>query len=456
MRRRGIATMLLILCSVAAVACSNTKTQGNVEEQATQGRVVGVETISKQPLTTNYTLSGTLEPMSEMSAAFEVSGRIVETNVQIGDVVKKGDVLAKLDTPQYRLQLDEAIQGVEQAKAALDSAEASIRSSTAQVKSAEANLLEIKKGARKEQRERMKNALTLAQAGYEKAQIDAERSQSLYEQGLVSKSDNENAQLALTNAQNAVEDVESAVSEMEEGATKEQIQAASGVLDEANSGKLASIAAKKQASAAYNAALATQRQAELALSKTTLISQFDGVVLAKAFNNGELAAEGQPVYTLGKVDELKVLLPLPDSEAKQWEKGTAVDISLYGQVTKGTVKKIYPLTNAATGTINGEIVINNMQLGWSPGQVVKVGLHQSGRDVILVPVEAVISNGDKPFVYKLEKGIAVKTIVQLGGHMVNNQLEINGGLKVGEQIVTKGADMLFDGDKIQAAEGAAQ
>lgn len=71
-------------------------------------------------------------------------------------------------------------------------------------------------------------------------------------------------------------------------------------------------------------------------------------------------------------------------------------------------------------------------------------------------MEAVISNGDKPFVYKLEKGVAVKTIVQLGGHMVNNQLEISGGLKVGEQIVTKGADMLFDGDKIQAAEGAAQ
>ncbi|WP_162616183.1 efflux RND transporter periplasmic adaptor subunit [Paenibacillus lutimineralis] len=448
--------MLLILCSVAAVACSNTKTQGNVEEQATQGRVVGVDTISKQPLTTNYTLSGTLAPVSEMSAAFEVPGRIVESNVQIGDVVKKGDVLAKLDTYQYRLQLDEAIQGVEQAKAALDSAEASIRASTAQVKSAEANLLEIKKGARKQQRERMKNALTLAQAAYEKAQIDAERSQSLYEQGLVSQSDNENAQLALTSAQNAVEDAESAVSEMQEGATKEQIQAASGVLDEANSGKLVSIAAKKQASAAYNAALAAQRQAELALSKTTLISRFDGVVLAKAFNNGELAAEGQPVYTLGKVDELKVLLPLPDNEAKQWEKGSVVDISLYDQVTKGTVEKIYPLTNAATGTINGEIVINNVKLGWSPGQVVKVGLHQSGREVILVPVEAVISDGDKPFVYKLEKGIAVKTIVQLGGNMVNNQLEISGGLKVGEQIVTQGADMLFDGDKIQAAEGAAQ
>lgn len=337
--------------------------------------MVGVDTISKQPLTTNYTLSGTLAPVSEMSAAFEVPGRIVETNVQIGDAVKKGDVLAKLDTYQYRLQLDEAIQGVAQAKAALDSAEASIRASTAQVKSAETNLLEIKKGARKEQRERMKNSLDLAQAGYEKAKIDAERSQSLYEQGLVSQSDNENAQLTLTNAQNAVKDAESTVSEMEEGATKEQIQAASGVLDEANSGKLASIAAKNQASAAYNAALAASQQAELTLSKTILISQFDGVVLTKSFNNGELAAEGQPVYTLGKVDELKVLLPLPDIEAKQWEKGIAVDISLYGQVTKGTVKNIYPLTNAATGTINGEIVINNMKLDWSPGQVVKVGLH---------------------------------------------------------------------------------
>ncbi|MNO44793.1 Multidrug resistance protein MdtA [compost metagenome] len=74
----------------------------------------------------------------------------------------------------------------------------------------------------------------------------------------------------------------------------------------------------------------------------------------------------------------------------------------------------------------------------------------------MIPVEAVLSDGDKPFVYKLEKGKAVKTIVQLGGHMVNNQLEISGGLKEGEQIVTKGAEALSDGEKIQAVEGAAR
>lgn len=454
--RRGIATMLFILFSVAAVACSNTEIQGNEEEQTKQGRVVGVATISKKPLRTNYTLSGTLEPVREMSAAFEVPGRIVETNVQIGDVVKKGDVLAKLDTHQYRLRLDEAIQGVGQTKAAMDSAEASIHASNAKVKSAEANLSEIKKGARKQQRERIESDLTLARASYEKAQLDAERSQRLYEQGLVSKSENENAQLELTNAKKAVKDAESTVSEMQEGATKEQIQAASGVLDEAISGKLASVAAKKQAVAAYNAALATKQQAELTLSKTTLISRFEGVVLAKGFNSGELTSEGQSIYTLGNVDELKVLLPLPDSEAKQWKKGTIVDVSLYDQATKGVVMKVYPLTNASTGTINGEIIIKNRQLGWAPGQVVKVGLHQSDRDVILVPVEAVISDGDKPYVYKVKKGKAVKTFVQLGGRMANNQLEISGGLKEGEQIVTKGADMLFDGNGIQAAEGAVQ
>ncbi|MDK8180262.1 efflux RND transporter periplasmic adaptor subunit [Paenibacillus sp. UMB4589-SE434] len=456
MRGQKIAVMLCMLCSVAVVACSNADTQDSVQTQVPQGRVVGISTISKQPLTTNYTLSGTLEAESQMSAAFEVPGRIVETNVQIGDAVKKGNILAKLDTYQYRLQLDQAIQGAAQAKAALDSAEAAIHVSTAQVKRTEANLQEVKKGARTQQRERLKNAVTLAQAACEKAQLDAERSQRLYEQGLVSQSDNESAQLALTNAQNVVKDTESALSEMQAGATKEQIRAASGMLDEANSGKMASIAAKKQAVAAYNAALAVKRQAELALSKTALHSRFDGVVLTKSFHNGELAAEGQSVYTLGNVDELKVLLPLPDREVKLWKPGTAVDVSLYGQTIKGTVNKIYPITNAATGTINGEVVINNEQLGWSPGQVVKVGLHRAGRDVILVPVEAVIRDGEKPFVYKVKNGVAAKTIVQLGEHTVNNRFEISGGLQVGDQIVTKGAELLFDGDHVHAAKGAAQ
>ncbi|WP_028545549.1 efflux RND transporter periplasmic adaptor subunit [Paenibacillus taiwanensis] len=456
MRRQKIAAMLCILCSIAVVACTSANPQDTAQKQTSQGRIVGVSTVSKQPLTTNYTLSGTLEPVSQMTAAFEVPGRIVETKVQIGDVIKIGGILAKLDTYQYRLQLDQAIQGAAQAKAALDSAEAAIHVSTAQVKRAEANLVEIKKGARAQQRERLQNAVTVAQAACEKAQIDAERSQRLFEQGLVSQSDNESAQLALTNAQNAVKDATSALSEMQAGATKEQIGAASSMLDEANAGKLASLAAKKQAAAAYQAALATKRQAELALSKTTLFSRVEGVVLTKSIQNGELAAEGQSVYTLGNVNELKVLLPLPDREVKQWKPGTVVDVSLYGETTKGIVNKIYPTTNAATGTINGEVVLNNTKLGWSPGQVVKAGLNQTGRDVILVPVEAVIREGDKPFVYKVKKGVAAKTIVQLGEHTTNNQFEISGGLQTGDQIVTKGAELLFDGDRVQAVKGVAQ
>lgn len=170
-------------------------------------------------------------------------------------------------------------------------------------------------------------------------------------------------------------------------------------------------------------------------------------------NTGDLVASGQAVYRIGTIDRLKVLLPVPDSEIKDWKKGQQVEVALYEETRQGTVSNVYPSTSTDTGRVNVEIVINNPQRDWLPGQVIKAAQQVTDKNGILVPAEAVINTGSKPFIFKDIQGKAVKTPVELGNQVVDNQLQIVSGLREGERIIVKGAENLFDGNAIQSEEG---
>ena len=88
-------------------------------------------------------------------------------------------------------------------------------------------------------------------------------------------------------------------------------------------------------------------------------------------SEGQQVNPGDAIYKLGRTDQLKVLLPVPDKEIKEWKVGDQVSVTLYDQAKTGTGNKIYPQTNAGTGTISVEVVIPNKELDWVPGQVVK-------------------------------------------------------------------------------------
>ena len=131
-------------------------------------------------------------------------------------------------------------------------------------------------------------------------------------------------------------------------------------------------------------------------------------------SEGQHINPGDAIYKLGRTDQLKVLLPVPDKDIKEWKVGDKVSVTLYDKDKTGKVIKIYPQTNAGTGTISVEVVIPNNKLEWVPGQVVKANRVTSDNNGILVPIEAVMSNGSNPYVFKEVKGKAVKTEVKQG------------------------------------------
>lgn len=444
-----------ITFAMVVSGCSSASEDSTVKSS----QPVEIQKVTMKPLANEFNLAGTLQASNQTAVSLEANGRILNTTVEVGDQVHKGAVLAKMDTTTYQLQLaqakatmEKAKAGVSQADASVQSAHASIRNAQSQINSAQSKLQELNNGAKKQEIVQAQNAVTAATNMYNKKKADAARTQSLFQAGAVSLTENENAQLEVTNAQKSLSDAQEQLSLLLAGASQEQRTQASAGVDQARAGlesamatQQQGLASKAQAQASYEDAVAAYEQTALALKKATLTSPIAGVVIEKKVSDGQLGSSGSEAFIVGNISTLKVLLPVPDSEILSWKKDQKVNISLYNEIRTGTVTQIYPSTNSKTGSINVEVSISNPELNWKPGQVISASKSINQNEALLVPVEAVISTGNEPYVFKAVNGKAVKTAIKLG-KVTNNQLEVVSGLQAGDQIVTQGAGTLYNGD----------
>ena len=490
MKIRSVSALCIILMMTILSACSTADSQAQSAEQAN----VELTTVKKVALNTTYDLSGTLAASDEYPVSFEINGTVEEVRGSVGDTVKQGELLANLDPADLQLKISNAAQAAQQAQAGISSAQATLKSAqgglskaqaskqsaaagvaaaNAKVESARAAERGVTDGARSQQKNQAINAVNKAQTTYNQNKIEADRASTLYQNGLLTKQEYEQAQTAVEVAEQSLNDAKQQLSLLQEGASASDRASAASAVKEAQAGvqsaetgiKQANAeveqaqaaiaqaqAGVEQAQASYQQAIVAQKEAALSLSRTTLKSSVSGVILEKDISSGQTISAGTPVFTIGKVNQLKVLLPIADQELKNWKVGQKISINLYDQVRTGTVKKLYPATNKNTGSINAEVVIANPQQDWKPGQVVKASQQATGRTGIAVPASAVISTSNNPYVFVNQKGKAVKKTVQIG-ELYNNQYEIKSGLQVGDQIVSSGADRLMNGDVLQVQKG---
>ena len=81
------------------------------------GTKISTEKASKRTITESVNASGKVYPEVEVKISPDISGEVVELNVQEGDSVKKGQVLARIFADIYALQRDEAASRVNQTEA---------------------------------------------------------------------------------------------------------------------------------------------------------------------------------------------------------------------------------------------------------------------------------------------------------------------------------------------------
>ena len=101
--KKLMAMGLTVTLCVSATACGKNK-------ETTQVSKVSVEVENPQmgELTSDTTYIGTVEPQQQVYVMPKLSGTVTQVNYKVGDTVKEGDVLFKIDDEAYQVQMDSA------------------------------------------------------------------------------------------------------------------------------------------------------------------------------------------------------------------------------------------------------------------------------------------------------------------------------------------------------------
>ena len=186
------------------------------------------------------------------------------------------------------------------------------------------------------------------------------------------------------------------------------------------------------------------------LENTILKSPISGIVTARNYDEGDMYAMTQPLFVIQKINPVKMLINISESQYSQIKKGMEVDITTeaYGdQVFKGVVDLIHPTINAMTHTFAVEVRFANNDMILRPGMFARVTVNYGDNFRVVVPDRAVmkqVGSGEQ-YVYVLnDDGTVTYTVVELGRRM-GNRYEVISGLDDNATVVMTGQTKLKNG-----------
>lgn len=262
---------------------------------------------------------------------FRVSGRIAEVLKDEGDVVKAGELLARIDAEPYERELEQAKATLSQAKASLAQAKASLGQAKA-----DADLKQS--GYRKEEIEQARATLAQMQVTMENADRVYERQAALVKTNGVSRQNFENAEAAYREAQQRMKVAQASLEQQEAGFRAEEIAAAVAGVGAAEANVGAADAAVEKADAAV-------KTAEIKLADTQLKSPSDGIVITRALEPGAIVQAGPTVLTLSLESPVWARAYVHEPQLGKFPSGTKVTVRSDGnhdRVFKGTVGFVSP------------------------------------------------------------------------------------------------------------------
>lgn len=290
-----------------------------------------------QPKETVYLLAGRVDAGEKADLTSRISARIATMNVNIGDHVTEGQVLATLDTTDLIAQ---------------------VKVSEAAYQVAQANYEKVKKGARPEQIRQVEASLASAKSGYETLHRNFLRTKELFNAGSYSQSQ---LDMALSQDETAKAQYNSLVEQLsilKKGETKEGLAVLSDQV--------------KQAAAAVEVANAN-------LSNSTILSPIAGVVSAKNLNKGELASTSAVILTVTNSSMPTVVTYAPATAVSHFKTGQVVQVKvsdLSNKVFTGKVTVINTVVDSKSKGIMVKVAITNGTADLKPGMFAEIGLEQ--------------------------------------------------------------------------------
>lgn len=271
--------------------------------------------------TNRIQVSGNLE-LTQVDLSFKTAGRMTELAVREGDFVKKGDLIAKLDSAQLEQQLLRDQASVAAAQSSLQQLQTSIEYQGATIDSdistrraelaqAQAKLDELLAGSRPQEIQQAQSAVADAKAWDAQARSDWERAQTLFAREDISKSQYDQARAKLDSTAAQLRQAQDRLGLVTEGPRKEEIAGARAQVSRAQAAVQTAEAnrielRRKQEELAARRAEIDRARAQVGMTQTqiadaVIVAPIDGVVLVKSAEAGEVIAAGTTVVSLGDI-----------------------------------------------------------------------------------------------------------------------------------------------------------
>ena len=371
----------------------------------------------------------------------KVSGYLRSQVVDIGDTVRRGDVLAEVYAPEYQQQVEAAAAAVEQSRAEISQAEAlvvvsqgEVQAETAMVKQREAQILQYTATRKYRQKEYVR-----------------------YSELAVNRAIDERA------ADEKQDDFESA--KAGELVSVAAVEAAKGSLARAFAQVEKSKADVKAARARLQVAEARESNAQIFRQYTKITAPFDGVVTERNYYDGDFirdaSANGvQSILGLARTDLMRVVVYIPDSQVAYLDRGDEAVIrvqALGGEEFRGKIARYSNMEMASNRAMRAEIDLPNPSGRLRHGMYGDVTiLLDKATTVLTVPSPGLIENDGHGAgsVYVARGGKARKVSVRVGQ---DNGLvvEILAGVTPNDEIIVDYSGSIEDGSDVDALPATA-
>ncbi len=382
---------------------------------------------------------GRIEAFEETPLFPKITGYVDEIKVDIGDRVKKDQILITLWVPELHDELKQKEALVTRAEAQVRQAEAAWQAALAAVDTAEARVTEAKAGIRR------------AEADFERWQSEYERIKDLTARG----------SLTQKLADESLNQLSAAEASRDEVAAN--VQSAEAALAEARANVKKAEADQVAAAARAVVAQAEKDQAQTMLEYTEIKAPFDGVVTRRNVNTRHYVhpASGgmtKPLLVVAQTKTVRIFVDVPELEAPLVDGGERGDKAVIRvqSLRNREFGALVTRTSWSLDTVNRslctEIDIENKDGLLRPGMYATADILLERREnVLTLPASALVREGREAYVCCVESGTVRRVPVKLGLQS-GEDVEILEGLAENQAVVLARANSLTDGQPVEVLQ----
>lgn len=401
MQKRSFPLILIAIASLWAVSCGPKAPAA--AKKADSGPVkVRVAPVRTQSIQRTVESVGNLFPYDEAIISSEVDGRLEEVSADLGDMVAQGAVLAKISDEEQRYLVAQQ--------------EAQLRQS-------------LERLGLKNEKDRVRDIretpdVRRAQAELTEAEQRFQRTRELVDQGIGPRS--------------------------ELDATQARFQASQAAYD----AMLNQTRNLIQEVERFKASLELQRKK---LRDTTVRAPFAAYIKERQATPGQFVRANTPLFTLVKLDPVRLRIEVPERMAPWVKEGQRVDVSVEAfqdRNFEGRIWRIAPTVDQSKRTFIVEALIANPRRELKPGSYARARIQTDRVESIrLVPSRALnyVLGTNKAYVVKADDTVEVRD-VKLGDRFPN-EVEILEGIAEGESVAVGGLNRLDSGMKVIRVAG---